>query len=301
MKRVLVIDGGGCKGMAPALVLSEIEHKTKRPIWQTFDLVVGTSVGAILAGIMATGKLTASQTLQLMYQALPEIFTRRRIWPFLPKYARDPFVAVWNANIGNVLMRECKTDYIATAVSVCDGKTHYFKTHTPADGELMVLDVVLRSFAAPAYFGGIVDTDRKTVWLDGGTGIDNCPVLEPLWEIVDRGWHNEGPVYILSLGCGHHDPSMPFHRAQRRFGKDLREVGMYTSMADGGLARLQSRRSRVEFAEKICGEFSNVYFNRCDIEIPEKLDIMDGVKYLDEYAAYGEAMTSQVSWAALCM
>jgi len=298
MKRVLVIDGGGCKGVAPAVVLSEIEHKTKRPIWQTFDLVVGTSVGAILTGIMATGKLTATQTLQLMFRALPQIFTRRP-WPLLPKYPRQPFIDAWTANIGTVLMRECKTVYVATAVSACDSHTHYFKSSHDKDASLPVLEVVLRSFAAPAYFGGLVDKEAKTVWLDGGTGIDNCPVLEPLWEIVDRGWHNEGPVYILSLGCGSHNPSQTFEHASRRWGKNLREAGMYTSMADGGLARLQSRRSRVEFVEKICGEFPNVYFNRCDVEIPEKMDIMDGVKYLDRYAEYGETMTGQVNWAAL--
>jgi hypothetical protein len=298
MKRVLVIDGGGCKGMAPAVVLTEIEHKVGKPISQIFDLVVGTSVGAILTGIMATGKLTATQTLELMYQTLPRIFTRR-MWPLLPKYPRQPFIDAWKTNIGTVLMRECKTDYLATAVSTCDSLTHYFKSCDPKDKELTVLDVVLRSFAAPAYFGGVVDDERKTVWLDGGTGIDNCPVLEPLWEIADRGWHNEGQVYILSLGCGAHNPSQSFERSKRRWCKNFREIGLYTSMSDGGLARIQSRRSRVEFAEKICGEFPGVWFNRCDVEIPEEMDIMDGVKYLQNYANFGEAMTLQVNWPAL--
>ena len=47
--RVLSIDGGGVRGLVPALVLAEVERRTGRPIYEHFDLVVGTSTGAILA------------------------------------------------------------------------------------------------------------------------------------------------------------------------------------------------------------------------------------------------------------
>src|ERR1700730_11758858 len=47
--RILAIDGGGIRGIIPALVLARIEKLTKRPIAQLFDLVAGTSTGGILA------------------------------------------------------------------------------------------------------------------------------------------------------------------------------------------------------------------------------------------------------------
>jgi hypothetical protein len=47
--RILSIDGGGVRGLVPALMLAEIERRTGRPIFQQFDLVVGASTGAILA------------------------------------------------------------------------------------------------------------------------------------------------------------------------------------------------------------------------------------------------------------
>src|ERR1700730_17097639 len=47
--KVLAVDGGGIRGIIPALVLAAIEDQTKRPICELFDLVAGTSTGGILA------------------------------------------------------------------------------------------------------------------------------------------------------------------------------------------------------------------------------------------------------------
>ena len=47
--KVLSIDGGGIRGIIPAMVLAEIEEHTGRPIAETFDLIAETSTGGILA------------------------------------------------------------------------------------------------------------------------------------------------------------------------------------------------------------------------------------------------------------
>ena len=46
---VLSMDGGGIRGIIPALVLSHIERQTGRHASELFDLMVGTSTGGILA------------------------------------------------------------------------------------------------------------------------------------------------------------------------------------------------------------------------------------------------------------
>ena len=53
--KVLAVDGGGIRGIIPALVLAEIEARTTRPISDLFDLFAGTSTG----GIIALGLVTA--------------------------------------------------------------------------------------------------------------------------------------------------------------------------------------------------------------------------------------------------
>ena len=46
--RVLAIDGGGIRGLIPALVLAELEDRSGRPVFELFDLMAGTSTGGIL-------------------------------------------------------------------------------------------------------------------------------------------------------------------------------------------------------------------------------------------------------------
>ena len=48
-KNVLSIDGGGIRGIIPAMILAKIEEKTGENISCLFDLIVGTSTGGILA------------------------------------------------------------------------------------------------------------------------------------------------------------------------------------------------------------------------------------------------------------
>ena len=47
--KILSIDGGGIRGLIPAVVLAEIEKRTGKPASELFDLIAGTSTGGILA------------------------------------------------------------------------------------------------------------------------------------------------------------------------------------------------------------------------------------------------------------
>ena len=57
--RVLSLDGGGAKGFYTIAVLSEIESITKQPLCKCFDLIFGTSTGAIIAALLARGEEVA--------------------------------------------------------------------------------------------------------------------------------------------------------------------------------------------------------------------------------------------------
>jgi uncharacterized protein len=47
--KILAIDGGGIRGIIPALILAEIEKRTQKQIFSLFDLIAGTSTGGVLA------------------------------------------------------------------------------------------------------------------------------------------------------------------------------------------------------------------------------------------------------------
>jgi predicted acylesterase/phospholipase RssA len=53
--RILSIDGGGIRGYIPALVLAEIERRAGPPVIDLFDVVAGTSTGAIIAIGLTSG------------------------------------------------------------------------------------------------------------------------------------------------------------------------------------------------------------------------------------------------------
>ena len=70
--RILSIDGGGIRGVIPAVILEKIEAMTGQPIATLFDLVAGTSIGGILAAALTaraadgrTPAFSASQTIEL--------------------------------------------------------------------------------------------------------------------------------------------------------------------------------------------------------------------------------------------
>jgi uncharacterized protein len=47
--KVLAIDGGGIRGIIPAVILSEIQKRLGMDLYKCFDLISGTSTGGIIA------------------------------------------------------------------------------------------------------------------------------------------------------------------------------------------------------------------------------------------------------------
>ena len=65
-RRVLSIDGGGIRGIIPAMVIAHIEKRMGKPAHELFDLLVGTSTGGILAlGLAHPGPCNPAQKSKL--------------------------------------------------------------------------------------------------------------------------------------------------------------------------------------------------------------------------------------------
>src|ERR671939_111648 len=75
--RVLSIDGGGIRGIIPALVLVELEKRAGKRTFELFDLIAGTSTGGILAcALCAPDPLPAAEIVKLYEEDGPEVFER---------------------------------------------------------------------------------------------------------------------------------------------------------------------------------------------------------------------------------
>ncbi|MEW8042413.1 MAG: patatin-like phospholipase family protein, partial [Candidatus Thiodiazotropha endolucinida] len=53
---ILAIDGGGIKGVIPATFIQHIESLLKKPSYQLFDVIGGTSTGGIITAALTTPK-----------------------------------------------------------------------------------------------------------------------------------------------------------------------------------------------------------------------------------------------------
>ena len=81
--KILSIDGGGIRGVIPAMILTEIEKRTGKTTAELFDFMAGTSTGAILALALnkpsdnGSAEYTAKELVGLYETKGPLIFQRR--------------------------------------------------------------------------------------------------------------------------------------------------------------------------------------------------------------------------------
>lgn len=75
--RILSLDGGGAKGFYSLGVLREIEALIGKPLAEGFDLIFGTSTGAIIAALLAQGR-SVDQIHGLYKEHVPRIMQRKK-------------------------------------------------------------------------------------------------------------------------------------------------------------------------------------------------------------------------------
>jgi predicted acylesterase/phospholipase RssA len=75
--RILSLDGGGAKGFYSLGVLREIEGLVGKPLHEAFDLVFGTSTGAIIAALIAQGR-SVDDIRALYTEHVPRIMQRKK-------------------------------------------------------------------------------------------------------------------------------------------------------------------------------------------------------------------------------
>lgn len=102
-RRILSIDGGGIRGIIPAIVLNYIEERTGKRIATMFDFIAGTSTGGILAlgltrknsdsSINSEPEYTAAELVNFYRQYGQKIFNQNNLpgsWDDLLQPKHDP-------------------------------------------------------------------------------------------------------------------------------------------------------------------------------------------------------------------
>jgi predicted acylesterase/phospholipase RssA len=220
--RILSIDGGGVRGLVPALMLAEIERRTGRPIFQQFDLVVGASTGAILAlGLTRPSNTdarraaySAQDLVQLYRDQATHIFPRsfaplryvRRI--FRPKFGPDEVDGIFERYFEDVRLIEVLTNVAVPAYDIEDNRRLWFRSISSAHGDVLMRDLVRGATAAPTYFPPARFAVNKRVSAKGhvalvdGALFANNPSQNAL--LFGQQLRNQGDtsVLLVSLGTG---------------------------------------------------------------------------------------------------
>ncbi|HZQ94882.1 MAG TPA: patatin-like phospholipase family protein [Candidatus Sulfotelmatobacter sp.] len=249
-RRLLAIDGGGLLGLIPAEALILIEEQlnqitgTVKPLCDRFDLIGGTSTGAILAAGLALG-LSARQLRDFYLAFGDEIFTKvffpLRFWhsyPSGPLEKRLKEVLGEDTTLGSDRLR---TQIVIVTKNATQGNDWFFTNNPNSkffknNAGLPLWQVVRASSAAPTYFPPHTiavpdETGQKQRYefVDGGVSSYNNPALQLLLEATipeyGFGWPMGAErLLLLSLGTGFNSITIPPGKAS---GYNLIDWGKY--------------------------------------------------------------------------
>jgi uncharacterized protein len=214
--RVLAIDGGGIRGLIPALVLAELERRAGRRVYELFDLIAGTSTGGILAcALCAPNPLPAEEVAAIYEEEGPAIFDRS-VWQRFrsaeglldEKYEAGALDRALERFLAGKRLADTVPELIVPTYDMSEPGPFFFKTRTarerPADD--VPLTVVARATsAAPTYFEPLPVAAR--VLVDGGVFAVN-PAMSAFAEVLR--FHPSADVVLLSLGTGQRTRSRRF-------------------------------------------------------------------------------------------
>ncbi len=206
--RILSLDGGGSKGFYTLGVLREIEAMLNCPLHKRFDLVFGTSTGAIIASLIALG-YEVDQIHELYKEYVPEIM--RRWWRGSKSAAL--------AKLANEVYKKRTFEDVKTGIGIVTTKwviekPMIFKgsvaqahgragTFVPGFGAL-IGDAVQASCSAYPFFNRktvITSTGDKIELIDGGFCANN-PTLYAIADAVQAMNVPRESIRVISVGVG---------------------------------------------------------------------------------------------------
>jgi predicted acylesterase/phospholipase RssA len=226
--RVLAIDGGGIRGILPAMVLADLERRTNRPIIDLFDLIVGTSTGGLVALALscpdAEGKPrhTARDIVKLYDVEGKRVFSRS-VWHKIRsvgalaegKYPSGGIEGVLQDYFGECRLKDALADVVVPAYEIERRMPFFFKTANAKQKsyyDYPMKNVIRAATAAPTYFEPMqVQIDGPNDYyalVDGALFAYNpgmCAYVEALNRFPDR-----DSVIMVSLGTGKLTRRLPY-------------------------------------------------------------------------------------------
>jgi patatin-like phospholipase/acyl hydrolase len=239
--RILALDGGGIRGMLPAMFVAELERrlrlvtgKADSYISDYFDLIAGTSTGGILACYYLYNdegvRLDAEQAVQLYERQGGMIFHKRLLRFFIRLFdSLYPVKGIERAlltSLGNARLSTAPCNSAVMAYDIAERKAVIFTrdaARLDPRRDYLLRDVARATSAAPTFFrvAKVVSLANEPAYLiDGGIYANDpaiCAIVEAKKTMLpdDNSYPKISDMYVLSLGCGKVAKSYSYERAKR--------------------------------------------------------------------------------------
>ncbi len=219
--KILSLDGGGVRGYLTTIILANIEialnkdNATFVPLGKYFDLIAGTSTGAIIAGLLAIGK-SAKDIKEIYEESIKEIFSDEMKnfelnvkgvpFSFNAKYKKDNLekMAEHYFEDKTFSKEDLITNLLVTTVDLTTAKPRFYKSDYFSRNEgrkaEKLKDAIVASASAPAFFPVAKDLEYSSYLVDGGV-VANNPSLVALIDGMQIE-KNHSNITILSVGTG---------------------------------------------------------------------------------------------------
>lgn len=207
---ILVLDGGGSKGVYTIGVLKELELRLGSPLCEHFGLVFGTSTGSIIASLIALG-FEISRIEELYLNIVPKVM-KKRSKRRRSKALREEIIKVigskkfdaFKTNIGIVALNfETQMPLVfKTDIQQAHGMKHSFKPGF----DCTIETALMCSTAAYPFFEKMnIKTEHhgEIEVVDGGF-IANNSTLYSMIDAYKALNYKESDINLLNVGVGHY-------------------------------------------------------------------------------------------------
>jgi uncharacterized protein len=202
--KLLCIDGGGIRGIFAIAILQALEEETKQPIGDYFDMISGTSTGAIIAASVSL-KIQMAEVHHNYKTFGEKIFVRQSKVGLLRSVYSDRYLRhLLKSAFGERSLADIEKPFLIPAVDVTHGKPFIHRSNygnpEGEDLDIKIWDAVLSSCSAPVYFPPN-NVENKYLSIDGGLWANN-PSLVGLTEAMNFFQKDLTDIKICSIGTG---------------------------------------------------------------------------------------------------
>lgn len=227
--KLLALDGGGVRGLIPALILAEVEERTGRRTAELFDLISGTSTGGIIACFLAlpgedgSPGRPASEVVRFYTEQCPKIFHASRARKVTTlggvlneKFNAEQLESSLKLALGEARLSDAATDLLVTAYDIEGRRPFFFKSSRAkmSGARDYPMWLVARcTSAAPTFFEPVEikhGEDHIHALIDGGVNVNNPSMCAYAEVCSGKASH----ALLVSLGTGRTTMPMPIADAK---------------------------------------------------------------------------------------